>query len=62
MPGWDYLSTGYHGDDGKLYYSDSHRGKIYGPKYSTGDIVGCGINFITKEIFFTKNGRNLGIY
>uniref|UniRef100_A0A914DPF9 Uncharacterized protein n=1 Tax=Acrobeloides nanus TaxID=290746 RepID=A0A914DPF9_9BILA len=41
MLGWDYLSTGYHGDDGKLYYSDSHRGKIYGPKYSTGDIVGC---------------------
>ena len=24
-------------------------------KYSTNDIVGCGINFFKREIFFTKN-------
>ena len=22
--------------------------------------MGCGINFYTKEVFFTKNGRSLG--
>jgi hypothetical protein len=25
-------------------------------KYSTNDVVGCGINFFKREIFFTKNG------
>lgn len=32
-----------------------------GPPYTGGDIVGCGINFYTNEVFFTKNGTNLGI-
>jgi hypothetical protein len=25
-------------------------------KYKKGDIVGCGINFIKRQIFFTVNG------
>jgi Ran-binding protein 9/10 len=59
MPGWQYLSYAYHGDDGKLFCSNK-RGKTYGPTYTTGDTVGCGINRVTREIFFTKNGKNLG--
>lgn len=31
----------------------------YGPSYSTGDVIGCGIT-INNELCFTKNGKNLG--
>jgi len=34
----------------------------YGPSYEVGDVVGCCINFIDKKVFYTKNGKNLGIY
>ncbi|CAG8443072.1 6107_t:CDS:2 [Diversispora eburnea] len=58
--GWEPESIGYHGDDGLLYlYSGS--GRKYGPLYDTGDIVGCGINYFDKTVFFTKNGINLGV-
>jgi hypothetical protein len=26
----------------------------------TGDVVGCGINFVRDEVFFTRNGRLVG--
>ncbi|KAF0361847.1 SPRY-domain-containing protein [Gigaspora margarita] len=60
MPGWEQESIGYHGDDGLLYLQ-SGRGDKYGPLYTTGDTVGCGINYYDKSIFFTKNGVNLGV-
>lgn len=59
-PGWEGGSWGYHGDDGNCFHN-SNCGKNYGPKYTTGDVVGCGINFNTGCIFFTKNGHNLGM-
>ncbi|CAG8697084.1 8339_t:CDS:2, partial [Cetraspora pellucida] len=60
MPGWEQESIGYHGDDGLLYL-ERGRGDKYGPLYTTGDTVGCGINYYDKSIFFTKNGVNLGV-
>jgi SPRY domain len=59
MPGWDSGSWGYHGDDGKLF-SESSRGKSYGPTYGKGDTVGCGIDFPKCELFFVKNGVRIG--
>ncbi|PVV05255.1 hypothetical protein BB560_000226 [Smittium megazygosporum] len=60
LPGWDPDSWGYHGDDGNSFKSNGH-GTSYGPKFTTGDTIGCGINFITHEAFFVKNGVNLGV-
>ncbi|RIB18655.1 hypothetical protein C2G38_1330823 [Gigaspora rosea] len=50
---------GYHGDDGYSLCLGS--GEPYGPTYTTGDIIGCYLNFISKIVFYTKNRINLGI-
>jgi hypothetical protein len=60
QPGWDPESYGYHGDDGQVYHSEGS-GCPWGPLYTTGDVVGCGVNFLTGEVFFTKNGQFLGV-
>lgn len=58
--GWDKQSYGYHGDDGNSF-SSSGAGKPYGPTFTTGDIIGCGVNLVDNTCFYTKNGHHLGI-
>jgi len=58
QPGWEPNSYGYHGDDGDLYH-EGH-GFNFGPKFSTDDIVGAGIDHLKQKIFFTKNGELVG--
>lgn len=60
-PGWEPESWGYHGDDGHCFASQN-AGKHYGPTFTTGDVIGCGVNFRTGTAFFTKNGENLSMY
>ncbi|KXJ22092.1 ran-binding protein 9 [Exaiptasia diaphana] len=60
LPGWEKNSYGFHGDDGHSFCS-SGTGKPYGPTFTTGDIIGCGLNLIDNTCFYTKNGVNLGI-
>ncbi|KAH7685247.1 Concanavalin A-like lectins/glucanases protein [Dioscorea alata] len=60
QPGWDIDSCGYHGDDGRLFTAEGGYGKPFGPTFSTGDTVGAGINYASKEFFFTKNGKLVG--
>jgi hypothetical protein len=59
LPGWDKGSYGYHGDDGHSFCS-SGSGIVYGPTFSTGDYVGCCVNFLENSCFYTRNGYNLG--
>ena len=58
LPGWEMYSFGYHGDDGHLF-NCSGTGKIYGPRFYKGDIIGVCWNLIEKTVFFTKNGQGL---
>jgi hypothetical protein len=60
LPGWDKQSYGYHGDDGNSF-SSSGNGQPYGPTFTTGDVIGCGVNLIDNTCFFTKNGHHLGV-
>ena len=59
LPGWEPESWAYHGDDGKSFCSQL-QGKNFGPTFTTGDVIGCGVNFKTGCGFFTKNGVFLG--
>uniref|UniRef100_A0A1I7USV0 B30.2/SPRY domain-containing protein n=1 Tax=Caenorhabditis tropicalis TaxID=1561998 RepID=A0A1I7USV0_9PELO len=58
MPGWDPQCFGYHGDDGNFFSACGH-GRPYGPKFGTGDVIGCGIDTFLNIVFFTKNGKHL---
>ena len=59
LPGWNTESYGYHGDDGKAFAS-SGTGQAYGPRFTSGDVIGCGIDFVARRAFFVKNGQWLG--
>lgn len=58
--GWDAHSYAYHADDGHIF-DQCGQGKDYGPSFSTGDTIGCCINYANKTAFFTKNGVFLGV-
>lgn len=32
-----------------------------GPSFSTDDVIGCCVNFLSKTVFYTKNGVALGV-
>ncbi|GAX74886.1 hypothetical protein CEUSTIGMA_g2332.t1 [Chlamydomonas eustigma] len=60
LPGWESHSYGYHGDDGHCF-SGNGRGQPYGPKYTTGDVIGCLLNKTNQTISYYKNGTSLGV-
>jgi ankyrin repeat protein len=61
QPGWDKDSYGYHGDDGGCFHNNGS-GKAWGERFNLGDVIGCGINYEgSGEVFWTKNGKFLGV-
>lgn len=70
MPGMEAGSWGYHSDDGKVVMfcpqlgmrsNDSPVTMALGPVFGKGDTIGCGLDFIEKRIFYTKNGIYLDL-
>ncbi|RIB26406.1 concanavalin A-like lectin/glucanase domain-containing protein [Gigaspora rosea] len=59
--GFEDGSGGYSGYSGKFYCCSRNDGSPYGPPFSTGDTIGCCLNFKNNTVFYTKNGINLGI-
>ena len=64
--GGDVNSFGYHSRDGHLYHGDENVGIHFGPPFSIGDVVGCGLVYPPLaadqgEIFFTRNGEIIGV-
>ncbi|KAL3068311.1 hypothetical protein niasHS_004175 [Heterodera schachtii] len=48
--------------DGIFWINGSYKGMFEKNSYRVDDIVGCGINLISRKIFFTKNGRRMGAF
>lgn len=58
-PGLEIGSYGFNGSDGNIYANHSINEK-YNKPFGLGDVIGCGVDFHSKTIFFTKNGILLG--
>ncbi|ORZ40864.1 hypothetical protein BCR44DRAFT_1423932, partial [Catenaria anguillulae PL171] len=62
LPGWSKWSVGYHSHMGQLFLgANSSSGYQYGDTYGAGDVVGVGIDTVTRCVFFTLNGDRLPI-
>lgn len=59
LPGWEKGSYGYHADDGNSF-CPSATGITYGPAFTTGDFIGCCVNFLDNSCFYTRNGSHIG--
>lgn len=59
LPGWEPNSWGYYGDDGHAY-ENGRPNVAYAQTFGFGDIIGCGIDFTTHKMFYTKNQNYLG--
>lgn len=58
LPGWTASSFSYHSDDGTIF---THAEPIqWGPTGQVGDVIGIGVHWQQKSVFFTHNGQFLG--
>ncbi|CAG8474074.1 17783_t:CDS:2 [Rhizophagus irregularis] len=62
LPGCDTHSVGFHSDEGRTFHNEGYTGSKYAEKWGkVDDVIGCGYCPNTGQIFFTMNGKNLGI-
>lgn len=57
LAGWSEDSIAYHSDDGSIQHSGLN--VFDTEEFGPGAVVGCGIDYATDSVFFTKNGRLL---
>ena len=57
FPGWRSRTFGYRGDG---HVGRASIDRLWGPTFSKGDTIGCGINFRNRACFYTKNGAYIG--
>ncbi|GAA51888.1 Ran-binding protein 10 [Clonorchis sinensis] len=55
----EHSSFGYH-NDGSVYHGSASAGIKFGPRFGENDTVGCGVDFMSRSLFFTRNGVFLG--
>ena len=64
MPGTLPDSLAYNSDHGYIYCGNSHKPYLFHSgmchPYGDGDVIGCGFNTRTQQVFWTKNGKYLG--
>jgi len=54
--GWHAWSVGYHSDDGGIFLQAGESAVSVCDTFKPGSTVGCGVNYETKEFFFTLDG------
>lgn len=62
LPGWQESDRAFHFDDGRFFHGDYKKGEQYhnGSPIEDGAVYGCGVDFRTNLMFFTKNGVVIG--
>lgn len=62
MPGWDYHSCGFHGDDGFRFHGSGGNGQAFAEArgFEPGSIVGCGVLFDSHKVFHHLSANNNG--
>lgn len=59
LPGSEHSSFGYN-NDGSICHGSTTSSTKFGPRIVENDTVGCGVDFMSRSLFFTRNGIFLG--
>jgi len=62
MPGWDYHSCGFHGDDGLRFHGSGGNGNAFAEArgFEPGSVVGCGVIFDSHKVLHHHANNNGG--
>ena len=62
MPGWDYHSCGFHGDDGFRFHGSGGNGNTFAEArgFEPGSVVGCGVLFDSHKVFHHHTNNSGG--